>query len=226
MRRYFPLCVAVVGALMSLPMSRQLATAQPLPEPDPQPTIDERYRDRPSQADESEMPRLNAPQSKSSLDMTVAGKNSGAPFLGVTFVRNERAPVVQSVAAGGPAEQAGLQPNDLIETLQGRRVRTSQDVLDIVARMRPGDVLDIEFSRRLNIRTQAPLASAPPSGPHSAGYPPSTFAAPEDPTMQSNRDSYSQNRYDASNEQRRVDSQKNNRTEDNRRLLNRLLRRR
>jgi hypothetical protein len=96
--------------------------------------------------------------------------------------------------------------------------------------MRPGDVLDIEFSRRMNIRTQAPLASAPALESHNVGYPPelppSTFAAPEDPVLERNRELNSRNRYDTSDGQRRNDSQKNNRPDDNRRLLDRLLRRR
>src|SRR6476660_1377442 len=226
MRRYFPAGIAVTAVLMWMPIVLQLATAQQLPEP----TIDERYREPNSKAAESEMPRLNAPQSNVNRDMPAPTKNSGAAFLGATFARNERTPIVQSVAAGSPAEQAGLQPNDLIETLQGRRVRTDQDVFDIMARMRPGDVLDIEFSRRMNIRTQAPLASAPTLESHNVGYspdlPPSTFAAPDDPVVQRNRELNSKNRYDTSDGQRRNDSQKNNRPDDNRRLLDRLMRRR
>jgi membrane-associated protease RseP (regulator of RpoE activity) len=226
MRRYFPAWIAVIGVLTSTPIVQQLATAQQLPEP----TIDERYREPSSKADEREMPRLNAPQSNVNRDMSAPAKNSGAAFLGATFARNERTPIVQSVAAGSPAEQAGLQPNDLIETLQGRRVRTDRDISDILARMRPGDVLDIEFSRRMNIRTQAPLASAPALESRNVGYPPdlppSTFAAPEDPVLERNRELNSKNRYDTSDGQRRNDSQKNNRPDDNRRLLDRLLRRR
>jgi membrane-associated protease RseP (regulator of RpoE activity) len=226
MKTGFLKSVVGVGALVATLGANYMAVAQGSREP----TVDERYRDESRTGPESELPRLSAPQSNAMRDKSAAGKNLDAPYLGVTFARGERAAVVNMVAAGSPAEQAGLQPNDLIETLQGRRIRSSQDVLDIVARMRPGDVLDIEYSRRMNIRTQAPLASAPVSTPHSVGYspdlPPSTFAAPEDPTMQTNRNSTSQDRNDRSAGQRRSDSQRSNQPDDNRRLLNRLLRRR
>jgi hypothetical protein len=128
-----------------------------------------------------------------------------------------------------------LQPNDLIETLQGRQIRTNQELLDIVARMRPGDVLDIGFTRRMNIRTQAPLASAPAATPHSVSYPPdspaSTFAAPEDPqsaaeAMPQPKRNYlvPQTRNESSNDQRRNDNEKSNRSDENRRLFGRGLR--
>jgi membrane-associated protease RseP (regulator of RpoE activity) len=224
MRRYLLGCAVVAFCLLTV-SSRQFANAQGSREP----TIDDRYRDADSKSDTS-MPRLNAPQSNTPHDLPAPAKNSSVPFLGVTFAGNERAAVVRRVAAGSPAEQAGLQPNDLIETIQGRRVRTNQDVLDIVARMRPGDVLDIEFSRKMNIRTQAPLASAPRPDPHAVGYPPelppSTFAAPEDPFWQTNRNSRLQDRNDPANDQRRNDSQKSNQPDENRRFLDRLLRRR
>lgn len=226
MKRYLP-TYAVVGLFLMTVSARQSAIAQGSREP----MIDDRYRDADSsKSPDTPMPRLNAPQSNTPHDLPAPAKNSSIPFLGVTFAGNERAAVVRRVAAGSPAEQAGLQPNDLIETLQGRRVRTNQDVLDIVARMRPGDVLDIEFSRKMNIHTQAPLASAPTPDPHSVGYPPelppSTFAAPEDPILQTNRNSRLQDRNDPASGQRRNDGQKSNQPDENRRFLDRLLRRR
>jgi hypothetical protein len=117
-----------------------------------------------------------------------------------------------------------LQPNDLIETLQGRRIRTSQDVLDIVAKMRPGEVLDIGFTRRMSIRTQAPLAIMPTAAPHTVGYPPDlperNMAAPEDP-LDTRRAMPNRNE---SSTQRRNDNRRNNPSDDNRRLFGRGLR--
>jgi membrane-associated protease RseP (regulator of RpoE activity) len=83
-------------------------------------------------------------------------------YLGVTFepeIRN--AAVAQSVAPGSPAEQAGLRAGDVIETLNGQRVSTYQDVLDAVRWMKPGDSIDIVASRRVSIRTQAVLEHVP-----------------------------------------------------------------
>jgi hypothetical protein len=86
----------------------------------------------------------------------------------------------------------------------------------------------------MNIRTQAPLAVLPAATERSVGYPPDSqptnIAAPEDPedarqkTPQSNRNSTRQNRNNVSTGQRRTDSQKNNQSDENRRLLGRGLR--
>jgi membrane-associated protease RseP (regulator of RpoE activity) len=227
MRTTFPGSVVAVGLLLAATLgAQQLAVAQGPHEP----TVDERYRDANSKAAEMESPRLNSPQSKRANEKPTANKSSTAAYLGVTFAGDERAAIIRSIAPESPAEQAGLQPNDLIETLQGRRIRTNQDVLDIVAKMRPGDVLDIGFTRRMSIRAQAPLASAPAATPQSVGYPPdspmSIMPAPEDPTTQTNRNSNWWNQNDSSNGRRRNDNQNGNQSDDNRRLLDRLLRRR
>ena len=79
----------------------------------------------------------------------------------MTFADDDRNAVVRTVAPGSPAEQAGLKPGDVIETLQGIAIDSPQDVLDIVAKMRPGTMLDIGVSRRVNMHAQAPLAILP-----------------------------------------------------------------
>jgi membrane-associated protease RseP (regulator of RpoE activity) len=226
MRTTFPGHVVAVVLLLGATLgAQQLAAEQGSHEP----TVDERFRDPNSKAAETELPRLNAPRNIE-REKPVADRGATAAYLGVTFAGDERAAIIRKIAPGSPAEQAGLQPNDLIETLQGRRIRTNQDVLDIVAKMRPGDVLDIGFTRRMNIRTQAPLASAPSATPQSVGYPPdsptSIMPAPEDPTTQTNRNSTWWKQNDSSNGQRRNDKQNGNQPDENRRLLDRLLRRR
>jgi hypothetical protein len=50
-------------------------------------------------------------------------------------------------------------------------------VLDTVAKMRPGDMLAIGFSRRINVRTQAALGNGPAPLPRSVGYPPDLAAS-------------------------------------------------
>ena len=77
-------------------------------------------------------------QSRLTHAKPAAVKSAATAYLGVTFSGNEREAIVRTVAPGSPADQAGLKPNDLIETLQGRRIRTNDDVLDIVSKMRPG----------------------------------------------------------------------------------------
>jgi len=233
MRKEFLAGVAVIGLLSVTLESQRRVFAQALPEP----TIDERFRDDNVKPAEAEMPRLEPPQNSPSRLMRAKPgtmKTSETAYLGVTFSGNERNAIVRTVAPGSPADQAGLKPNDLIETLQGHRIRTSDDVLDVVSRMRPGDLLDIGFSRRMNIRTQAPLAALPTTTERSVGYPPESLpaiiAAPEDPedtrrtAPQFNRNSTPQNRDNASTDRRRSDNQRDNQPNENRRLLGRGLR--
>jgi membrane-associated protease RseP (regulator of RpoE activity) len=233
MRREFLARVAIIGLLSVMLESRGLVFAQAVHEP----TIDERFRDENVKPAAAEMPRLDPPEnSQSRLTHTnsAAAKSSTTAYLGVTFSGNERDAIVRTVAPGSPADQAGLKPNDLIETLQGRRIRTNDDVLDIVSKMRPGDVLDIGFTRRMNIRTQAPLAVVPTTTERSVGYPPdlqpTNIAAPEAPedakqkATQPNRNSTAKNGKQSSNTQRRNDNSKSDPSDENRRLLGRGLR--
>ena len=86
---------------------------------------------------------------------------SGRARLGITLDPQFRDPLVRSVTPGGAADHAGLQPGDTIEALNGNRVESYRDVLDFVDAMRPGDIIDIDFSRRVTGRTQAVLDGAP-----------------------------------------------------------------
>lgn len=58
----------------------------------------------------------------------------GMPDLGST----QSGVVVVSVAAGSPAEAAGLAEGDVITAVNGKDVATPQDVVDIVGAMKPG----------------------------------------------------------------------------------------
>jgi C-terminal processing protease CtpA/Prc len=94
----------------------------------------------------------------------------GQAVLGVTFDPRARAAVVRSVTPGGPAEQAGLQPGDVIVGLNREPVRTDRDVISIVRSMQPGDRLTISFERQLE--TEAILGGQPGEPVHTAAYPP------------------------------------------------------
>jgi len=216
--------LTVAGVLFSLANLQQRAAAQPLREP----TIDERFRDGADQAPNVERTLLNRPQSKPTRDKAPPAP-APSTYFGVTFNTDNRDAILTAVAPGSPAEQAGLQPNDVMETLQGKPVRSYQDVFDIVAKMRPGEMLDIGFSRRVNVHTQATLAPAPTATTRTAGYPPdsevATSKAPEDVEMapQSGR-----SRWDNSNSgsqtfgnSRRNEYQNNGQLQNNRRFFGR-----
>ena len=176
MKRELSPTIAIVVLLFGGSNLQQVVVGQAVREP----TIDERFRDPKEKSVQAEVPKLNALQTQAPTPTqreNPATINPAVPaYLGVTFGTNSRSAIVRTVSPGSPADQAGLQPNDTIETLQGRAVRSYQDVLDIVAKMRPGDMLDVGFSRKVNVRTQAALGNMPTATPRSVGYPPESSA--------------------------------------------------
>jgi membrane-associated protease RseP (regulator of RpoE activity) len=75
--------------------------------------------------------------------------------------RIRTAAVVYNVSPNSPAEHAGLQPGDEILALNGERVMSYRDAIDIIRSMQPGDRLAIDFARRINERTEAVLDGRP-----------------------------------------------------------------
>lgn len=55
--------------------------------------------------------------------------------------------VVLSVVAGGPAEQAGIRPGDVITAFDGKPVRSPEDFLAALRPHRPGDVVSATIRR-------------------------------------------------------------------------------
>jgi hypothetical protein len=83
-------------------------------------------------------------------------------FLGVRFEPRMRGgAVISSVVPRSPAEQAGLQTGDEIVAINGREIRSAREATRAVASMKPGDRLDIEYSRRIHQKTQAVLDGKP-----------------------------------------------------------------
>jgi len=91
--------------------------------------------------------------------------------LGITFdLRYPNAAVVKSVAPGGPAAQSGIRPGDAIHAINRSFISTWQDVVAIVQSLRPGDQLDISYSRRVEERTQVMLSGRDSEGAQTATY--------------------------------------------------------
>jgi len=55
--------------------------------------------------------------------------------------------LITSLYVGGPAQAAGLQPGDLIQSVGGSPVRNAQETLARIAATRPGDALAVEIVR-------------------------------------------------------------------------------
>jgi hypothetical protein len=78
--------------------------------------------------------------------------------LGVYMDERDNAVFVQSVVPGSPAEQAGLEPGDVIIAISGNLITSADQVRQIVAEHEPGDELEIETDRDgREVRTAAVL---------------------------------------------------------------------
>lgn len=68
--------------------------------------------------------------------------------LGVTFNPNlSGGAYITQVVPGGAAEQAGIQPGDVIVAINGGPVTSYLEVIDLVGQSRPGDPMQIELLR-------------------------------------------------------------------------------
>ncbi|HZP14598.1 MAG TPA: PDZ domain-containing protein, partial [Nocardioides sp.] len=98
-------------------------------------------------------------------------------FLGVATVtvtpaiareRNltvQQGALVTNVTANSPASDAGLRNGDVIRSIDGKDVKTEQDVQTLVRQHRPGDKVDVGIVRDGDNRTvQATLGTRPDAG--------------------------------------------------------------
>jgi S1-C subfamily serine protease len=84
-----------------------------------------------------------------------AGEDVKRAYLGVTTatvtpelnLRVDRGAIVQEVATLSPAEEAGIRPSDVIVGLDGKPVRSSEDIASIVDERKPGDRIEVEVMR-------------------------------------------------------------------------------
>jgi hypothetical protein len=97
------------------------------------------------------------------------------PFLGIVGDDDPRGVRILSVRTGGPAEAAGIQPGDVITSIQGRPVRNMDTLSAILQTKKPGQQLPVELLRggrrvaiavTLGTRSNpAPLLAAEPDAP-------------------------------------------------------------
>ncbi len=73
-----------------------------------------------------------------------------------------RGAVVVSVAPGGPADEAGLRPDDIVIGLDGERLRSQQDFLQRIAEHQPGDRVTLDVLRgQERVRVEVTLTERP-----------------------------------------------------------------
>ena len=62
----------------------------------------------------------------------------GGSVLGVSVAESDDGLVVEDVAPGSPADDAGIEPGDVIERVDGERVRTVEELREALAAVEPG----------------------------------------------------------------------------------------
>jgi hypothetical protein len=78
---------------------------------------------------------------------------SGPAFLGVVTEPGADGALITEVVEGSAAEQAGLQPGDLLTRIDGHAVRRQQDLSRVLGRLRPGDQVSVHYRRDQEERT-------------------------------------------------------------------------
>ena len=64
---------------------------------------------------------------------------AGGPLLGIEFSVEDGAILVEDVQRGSPADEAGLEPGDVIERVEGERVSSGAELREALAAVEPGD---------------------------------------------------------------------------------------
>ena len=85
------------------------------------------------------------------------------PYLGA-FADDDagRGVRVLSVRSGGPADRAGLQPQDLIVGAQGRKIQRLSQLTEILDGLKPGDHLSLELLRGIRPLPTVVVLGTPP----------------------------------------------------------------
>jgi serine protease Do len=107
--------------------------------------------------------------------MDANGTGTGKAFLGVASVdinNNVRTQLggytdkggvaVQNVVSGTPADQAGIEPGDVIQAIDGKPVNTSQEFVSMIGGMKPGAKVTLRvWSQGVKKNVSATLAEQP-----------------------------------------------------------------
>lgn len=74
-------------------------------------------------------------------------------------LKEPRGALVAAIERGGPADQAGIRPGDVVLSINGQAVETSADLARLVGGTRPGTTIDVEIWRNGSSQTvKVPVA--------------------------------------------------------------------
>jgi regulator of sigma E protease len=110
-----------------------------------------------------ERPREDDPAAVSTITLTVTPRLDKATGAGRIGIYAWEEPVIGSVARGGAADMAGLQPGDRIVSVAGIPVRNSTDFRQALAPARAGRV-ELSYERQGELRTAALILSLDAAG--------------------------------------------------------------
>jgi S1-C subfamily serine protease len=75
-------------------------------------------------------------------------QGSGSAWLGVTLQRSAAAgAVIDGIVAGGPADQGGLRPDDVIVAIDNRSVGSPEEVINRVDDLNAGQTVNVRVRR-------------------------------------------------------------------------------
>jgi membrane-associated protease RseP (regulator of RpoE activity) len=125
------------------------------------------------------------------------------------------------VTPGSAAEQAGLQPGDVIVGINREPVRSDRDVISMVRSMQPGERISIAFERVL--QTEAVLGGQADEQIHTAAYPPDERGTQQTTVAPQNDQRMNVDRRDGNNQPQRGILNRNRDNSSNRPLRRGLL---
>jgi predicted metalloprotease with PDZ domain len=95
---------------------------------------------------DSELPDYESLLELAGLELRLADEDASA--LGLTIQKGSGGVVVSSVVRGGPAYNAGLDRQDVVEELGGKKIEKQADLAKAVALFEPGESAEIVFVKR------------------------------------------------------------------------------
>jgi serine protease Do len=75
------------------------------------------------------------------------------PWLGVGFVMTDEGALITEVVPGSPADESGLQNDDVIAEVDGRAVTEARPLDELILRYEPGDRVELTVLRQGRERT-------------------------------------------------------------------------
>lgn len=109
-------------------------------------------------------------EAKYTADQIIATGHAVHAIIGVALQADSagsttNGAVVSSVAAGGPAAHAGIEPGDVIVAIDGKAIPNADAaIVGVRANHKPGDVVQVTISRNGSLKTVAvTLGASPPS---------------------------------------------------------------